>query len=67
MERFDALAFVLERRNRGQGWNRITAELNERGVPTRSGVGRWSSSSVRSLVDPSGWAAYMRRYRSQWR
>ncbi len=52
-------------RHQGYGYTEIARSLNQRGVPTSSGRGRWHPATVRRTVNPDGWAAYIRSYRAR--
>lgn len=59
----EARRIIEAMRAQGHGSHVIARTLNERGVPTGSGVGQWWPATVQRVSDPAGWAAYMRRYR----
>lgn len=61
--RMDARAEIYRLRAAGHGYLVIARTLNESGVPTPSGHGRWHPTSVMYHVDPARRNAYMRRYR----
>lgn len=62
--RIEARAEIVRLRAAGHGKKLIARTLNANGVPTPSGRGSWHPSTVRHFEDPSGWAAYMRRYKA---
>jgi hypothetical protein len=59
----DARAEISRLRAQGYGILDIARSLNARGVPTRSGRGRWHEATVRRYLDKERWNAYMRDYR----
>lgn len=60
-----ARELIKEMRAEGMGRRAIARKLNDDGVPTRSGRGRWYHHSVKTAEDPAGWALYMREYRAR--
>jgi hypothetical protein len=45
----------------------IAATLNHRGIPTRSGRGRWTHQAVTEVLDPTWRRDYQRGYRGSGR
>ena len=46
----NAVAVVDQLRERGLSWRAVAGELNERGVPTPTGAGRWHANTARRVV-----------------
>ena len=63
--RVDAAAEIAKLRASGTGWPTVARRLNQLGVPTPSGRGRWHAATAQRYADPNRWAAYMRGYRAR--
>ena len=61
----DAARQIEAMRDQGFGFRTIARTLNERHIPTASGVGQWYPASARAAVTPGYWAEYQRQRRQR--
>ena len=68
--RVNAQAEIVRLRAAGYGPSAVARSLNQRGVPTPSGRGRWFPETVKRHADPverMRWARYIADYRARHR
>lgn len=59
----DARPAIRQLRASGMTSQQIATALNQAGIPTASGRGKWWPQTVDRHEDPDAWASYIRRYR----